>query len=108
MLCYCIKATELHAKSNIGLVVTVTLHSLIVTHSRKRLRIDTVNSLEQMGCEPLESVQYIFLSNERHLAIDLCKFGLSVSPQVFISKALDQLKILVKAPDHKQLLKGLR
>src|SRR5690606_41324029 len=53
------------------------------------------------------SVQHIFLLYERHLAVDLCEFRLSVCTQVFIPEAFHNLKIAIKAAHHQQLFESL-
>ena len=45
---------------------------------------------------------------ERHFAVNLCKFGLTVSAEVFIAEALHDLEVAVKTRHHQQLLQRLR
>src|SRR5579872_6099698 len=70
--------------------------------------MDILNRFEQMLCQAFENVQDIFLGNEGHLAVYLCKFGLAVGTQVLIPKTFYDLEIAVEPAYHEQLLKGLR
>ena len=56
----------------------------------------------------LEGLYDVFLGYERHLAVNLCEFRLSVGTQVFVAEAFHDLEIAVESRHHKQLLESLR
>ena len=63
--------------------------------------------LEDAANHVLEQVTYLLLGQERSLAVDLGKFGLAVSAQVFITKTLGYLIITIKTRHHEHLLEQL-
>ena len=66
-------------------------------HQRKELFHQVLNDIEQ----------HVAL-RESHLDIDLGKFRLTVSAQVFVAEAADDLVITVEAADHQKLFEELR
>ena len=44
---------------------------------------------------------------ERSFAIDLCKFGLTISAQIFVAKAFGDLVVAIKTRHHQHLFKQL-
>ena len=54
-----------------------------------------------------ESLDDVFLSDERHFAVNLCELRLTVSAEVFVAEALHDLEIAVEACHHEQLLQCL-
>ena len=55
-----------------------------------------------------EDLQHVLLLDERHFAVDLCEFGLTVGAQVLVAEAAHDLEIFVVSGHHEQLLEGLR
>ena len=100
---------EGHAETNIGFVRSVFRHRFVPCDARKvSLKCFSENRPEQVFCQFFERSQNIFAVDERHLAIDLCEFGLPVGPQVLIAEAADDLEVAIVAGYHQQLLEGLR
>ena len=99
---------ELHAEPDVGLVVAVTAHGLVVRHPREGPRFDAEDRGEEVAYEPFERVQDVFLLHERHLAVDLGELGLPVCAQVLVAEAFDDLVVAVESADHQQLLERLR
>ena len=55
-----------------------------------------------------EGLDDVFLSDERHLAVDLSELRLTVGTQVLVAETLRNLEITVETADHQQLLQCLR
>lgn len=100
---------ELHAEAQVGFVRTVLLHRLDPRHAAQRLgELDAQYVLEHVLGPALEDLEDVLLLDERHLAVDLREFGLTVGAQVFVAEAAHDLEILVVSGYHEQLLERLR
>ncbi|OPZ25447.1 MAG: hypothetical protein BWZ01_02483 [Deltaproteobacteria bacterium ADurb.BinA179] len=99
---------ELHAEAGIRPVGAVILHGLLVGHPPERNRqVHSDGFPEEVHDHGLGYIQDIVHLDERHLDIDLGELGLPVRSQVFVSEALDDLVIAVKARNHEKLLEEL-
>jgi isoleucyl-tRNA synthetase len=63
--------------------------------------------VEKMLGKTFKRVKDVFLFYKCHLTVNLCKFRLTVSAQVFISETAYNLKITVISRNHQQLFKSL-
>ena len=61
-----------------------------------------------MSNHVLKQITNLLLSQKRSFAIDLGEFGLSVCPQILVTKTLRDLVVTVKSRHHQQLFKELR
>ena len=99
---------KLHAKPEIRLVGTETLHRLFVCHTLDwKLHIHADHFLEQLCKQTLIDIDNIIDIHERKLHINLCKFRLSVGTQILITIAACDLEITVVAGAHQKLLVNL-
>ena len=64
--------------------------------------------LEKLTAHLLEERDDILLVHEAHLAVDLCKLGLTIGPEVLITEAFRNLEVAVESAHHQQLFKRLR
>ena len=104
----CGKLFEFHPKAEVGLIRTVICHSFSVWKPFERFfEFDSPDLPEKKFCEPLECVEYIVSFNERHFAVDLGEFRLSVCSQVLIAETFHNLEVFIEACNHKQLLESL-
>ena len=100
---------KLHIETQVRLVASVIFHGVMPSHTRESFfYIDTTNHLEQMLGHSFENVQHVFLFHKAHFAVDLCKFGLAVRTQVFVTKTFHDLEITVETRNHQQLFQCLR
>ena len=63
---------------------------------------------EKLYGETLEDREDILLIYKTHLAVYLCKFGLTIGTKILITEALNDLKVAIHPSHHQELLKGLR
>ena len=61
-----------------------------------------------MAAHAFEHIQNVFLFDERHFAVYLRKFGLTVGTQIFVAETFHNLEIAVESADHQQLFQCLR
>ena len=100
---------ECHSEADVGLIRTVEFHCVGPRHTRELFgHVDAENVFEQVFGHSFEQLQHVVAIDERHLAVDLCEFGLTVGPQVLVAEAAHDLEITVIARDHQQLLERLR
>ena len=100
---------ELHAEAQVGFVRTVFLHRFDPRHAAQRFgQFDVHHLLEHVLGPAFEDLQHVLLFDERHFAVDLCEFGLTVGAQVLVAEAAHDLEIFVVSGHHQQLLEGLR
>ncbi len=98
---------ELHAQ--IGLVRAVAAHRFGPRHDRERRRqVDALHHLEHVADQVFEDLADFEFVQERGFAVDLGEFRLTVRAQVFVTEALGDLVVTVKARDHQHLLEQLR
>ena len=71
-------------------------------------QLHATNLLEQVTGHVLKQVDHVVLVNKRHLAVDLCKLGLTISAKILVAETFCYLEIAVKARHHEQLLQRLR
>ena len=100
---------QLHAKAQVRLVGTVTLHGLVPGHAQELLRDFPVQGLiKNLTHHAFHHGQDGLLVDEGHLNIQLGKLRLAVSTQILIAEAADNLEILLHAGEHQNLLVNLR
>jgi len=84
------------------------VHGLRVTHAREgRLQGNPEQVLEEARDPAFNQVVDLFFANEGHFQIHLGKFRLTVSPQIFIPKTLDDLEVSFHSRHHEQLFEDL-
>ena len=100
---------QLHVETNIGFVVAVLPHGIFPGHAGHGFGVVYVfYFFENMFYHAFKHIQYIFLLYKGHFAIYLCELGLTVGPQVFVSKTFYYLIISIVTAYHQQLFKCLR
>src|SRR5450830_42437 len=99
---------EFELDAQVGLVRAITMHGLRIRHHREFAQVNIQGGLENGRDHFLEHVTNILFTQKRGLNINLCEFGLTVSAQVFITKALGDLVITIETRHHQQLLEQLR
>lgn len=100
---------ELHAEAQVGFVRSVLLHRLDPRHPAERLgEVDAQHLAEHMLRPALEHFQHVLLLDERHFAVDLREFGLTVGAQILVAEAAHDLEIFVVTGHHEQLFERLR
>ena len=94
-------------QTQVGLVATVQTDGFVIGHAGKR-RLDLESGcLEGSGQKAFHHFVYAVGLGIGHLQINLRKFRLAVSAQVFVTEAANDLKIFVEARDHQNLLEQL-
>lgn len=72
---------ECHSEADVGLIRTVEFHCVGPRHTRELFgHVDAENVFEQVFGHSFEQLQHVVAIDERHLAVDLCEFGLTVGP----------------------------
>ena len=71
---------ELQTKTQIGLVVSETVHRIVKRHTWDRTDVDAAEFLPQELRHFLVHIHDVVLIDETHLHIDLRKFGLTIGP----------------------------
>ncbi len=88
---------ELQLDAQVGLVRTKAEGRILVGHDGELAQIHIQLLLEHFGDHLLEDGADFFFVQERGFAVDLGKFGLAVSAQVFVAEALGDLVVTVEA-----------
>ena len=100
---------EFHSESEVRLVASEASHCFVPCHLLQLCRqFHSAHFFKDVACHILEEVDYIVLVYERHLAVYLCEFGLSVGSEVFVAEAFRYLEVSVESAHHEQLLQCLR
>ena len=108
------KVDVLHREAQIGLVVAVEPHRLLVGHLGKAPRrvelvqIDPERLFPDREDEPFDEPKDVALVHERHLDVDLGELELAIEPEVLVAKALHDLEVAVEPRHHEELLEELR
>ena len=99
----------LQAEAQVGLVVAVLAHRLVVGHARKRSGdLDSEHLAPERPHQLLDHGEHVVLRDEGHLQVDLGELGLPVEAQVLVPEALDDLEVPVEPGHHEELLEELR
>ena len=70
---------EFHAETQIRFIATIIFHGVRPRHTLEWfIQFHTTKSLKQMFSHSFESSDNIFLLNEAHFTVDLCKFRLTI------------------------------
>ena len=100
---------ERHAEPDIGFVRSVFIHRFVPADPREvPVELFAEDVFEQALCQAFEHIQNVFAFDERHFAVDLRKFRLTVGPQVFVAETAHDLEIAVVTGHHQQLFERLR
>ena len=99
---------QLHTKTHVWFIATKPPYSLIIGQYRNISKVNIFNFFKHRTNHPFKCGEYIVSFYKTHFAIDLSKFGLTVCSEVFISKTLYNLVILVQSTHHEQLFERLR
>ena len=103
-----VQFAEFHPETDVGLVRAIAFDSFVIGHLWDSIHLNPADGLQQVERKPPKGLQDVLLLHKGHLTVDLGKLRLPVCPQVLVPEAFNDLKIFVHAPDHEQLLKGLR
>ena len=99
---------ELKGDTEVRLVGAVLRHRVIPAHNRVRIReFNAEHFLKHTADHLFEHVADFFLREEGGFNIDLSEFRLTVSTEVFVAEALDDLIVTVETGDHQHLLEEL-
>src|SRR5690606_17562100 len=98
---------ELKIVTQIRFVGTKTTHCLGPGHAREFAQIHTQVLLENSADHAFSNTHDAFFIHKGCLDIDLGKFRLTVSTQVFVTEALGDLIITVDASHHQNLFEQL-
>ena len=100
---------NLQPVTQIGSVVAVAAHRLVVSDARQRQRHFQVQQLSgQASHQRVDDRQHVVHLHERHLQVQLGELRLPVRPQVFVAEAPGHLHVAVIAGNHQNLLVKLR
>ena len=94
-------------QTKIRLIDAVKTDRFVVIHAREG-SVDLMSgSLEGGGEETFDRLPNSFRLRIGHFQINLGEFGLTIGAQVFVAETANDLKILVEARDHENLLEKL-
>ena len=100
---------QLHAETQIWLIGTIALHSLIPGHTQELSRNLSIQSLlENLTHHTFHHGKNGFLIYEGHLNIQLSKLRLTICTEILIAEAAYNLEILLHTRNHQNLLVNLR
>ena len=91
----------------VGLIRGVEAHGLIVGHPFQGLGNLDADLLKGLPDNPFREGHHIVFLDEAHLDVHLGELGLTVGPQVLVSKAAGHLEVAVEAGDHEDLFEEL-
>src|ERR1019366_5828522 len=96
------------SQAQVGLVNAVQANRLVVAHLRERRLQVHADGRERGLQEAFNHAEDRLRPRKTDLQIDLGELRLAVGAQIFVAEAARNLKILIEARDHKDLLKELR
>ena len=100
---------ELHTETQVGFVATIIFHGVRPCHTLElTFQFHTADFFEQIFRHTFKQVDDVVLFYERHFAVYLSKFRLTVGTKVLVTETLGNLEVTVKTGYHQQLLQGLR
>src|SRR5262249_7339025 len=99
---------ELHAEAQIGLVGPVAGHGVLIGKPWKRhSKLHCFHATPDLRDHSFDDGQQIVTIEKRGLDVDLRELGLTVAPQILVTKASDDLEIAFEPRHHQQLLEQL-
>ena len=99
---------QFHAKTGVRLVTAKTLHGFFPCHpGNGKLYFQADGLFAYILQKTLVYVNHIIHIHKRQFHIKLCKFRLTIRPQIFVPEAFGNLEITVKPGTHQKLLKQL-
>ena len=100
---------EFELNTHVRFVGAVFRHRGGEIHHRERIRqIDVECVLEGLANHAFKQIADFLFGHERSFAIDLGKFRLTISTQVFVAEAFGDLIVTIEVGHHQQLLEQLR
>ena len=99
---------QFHRVTQIRFIGTVTAFGFRKGHYREIAQIHALHFQPQMTHQSFHYLTHLRRGHERSFHIDLGKFWLTVSTQVFVTEAFDYLIIAVETGHHQQLFEQLR
>ncbi len=100
---------QLHVETQIGRVVAIVLHRLVVGHSGQRqLKFQPQQLPGQPGHQTVDHADDVLGVDEAHLHVELRELGLAIGPQVLVAETAGDLHVAIVAGDHQNLLVKLR
>ena len=103
-----ISGKQFHPKTQIGVVDTKSLNRFSIRYAWNLSDIHSNYIFPNRSNHSIGKFKYHILSDKRHFNINLCKFGLSISSEIFISKTPAQLEVPVHTTNHQYLFENLR
>ena len=91
---------QFQRNAQIRLVRTITAHGFGERHMREVSELDIQHFLEQLAHHAFGQADDVLLIHKAGFNVDLGKFRLTVSTQIFITEALGDLVVTVKAGHH--------
>ena len=92
----------------VGAIAAVEFHRIAIAHAIEVRRDAVAGFGPQRADKVFGERQNVLALDERRLNIDLCKFRLTIGPQIFIAETACDLEVAVEAAAHEQLLVDLR
>ena len=100
---------ELHIETQVGFVATIIFHGVRPCHTLElTCQFHTADFFEKIFRHTFKQVDDVVLFYERHFAVYLSKFRLTVGTKVLVTETLGNLEVTVKTGYHQQLFQGLR
>src|SRR5215813_8441425 len=99
---------QLHFKAGVGFIIAILPHSILPAHAINSVfYFDSLYIFKDSFNQTFKHGKNVLLLSKAHLAVDLCKLGLTICTEVFIAKTFYNLVISVISTNHQQLLKCL-
>ena len=100
--------SQFHRVTQIRFIRTITAFCFRKGHYREIAQIHTLHFQPQMTHQRFHHFTHLRRGHERSFHIDLSKFRLTISAQVFVTEAFNDLIVTVKTGHHQQLFEQLR
>ncbi|MNV00917.1 hypothetical protein D3C71_911010 [compost metagenome] len=98
---------QLHRVTQVGFVRAVTTLCFCEGHDREIAQIHTFHVLPQTTYQRFHDFAHLWCGHEGSLDVDLGKFRLTVSAQVFVAEAFHDLIVAIETGHHQQLFEQL-
>ena len=100
---------QFHTKTQVRLIAAKTIHSFVPGQTlHRQLDLFTHSAFKYIRHQAFHHFHNILSVYERHFNIQLSKFRLTVSTQIFIAEAAGDLEITLHTGNHQDLFKNLR
>ena len=75
---FLLEINKLHLKADVGFIISIPHHCIIITHSRKIRKINVAALFENKLHHAFKHLQHIFSLYKSHFTINLCKLRLTI------------------------------